>query len=634
MPTHMQPMRETKETLRQFFERRWSVLAEERNTWDQHWRELSEYILPRTSRFLSSTTGGAGHPGGSGGGYTGGPGTRGAASSRDDNWGGKKNDKIIDGTAGHAVQTLVAGLMSGVTSPARKWFKLLPPSNKLLSNSDVQRWIADAEEIMFDVFERSNLYQILPLMYEELCVYGTAAVGMFEDYENVVRFEKYSIGEYWINHDYKYHVNAFFRIIWKDVEQMVGEFCMKEGQVDPDLFANLSLPAQSAWNNMQYGRKFECMEVIVSREDRKFVCGSGLDFGDFPFVHCIYERGSSEDMKADRQPRYLHKGGFEYFPILVPRWHMHTPDVYGRSPGMEALGDVKQLQGQQRTKGVALQKMVNPPMAASPSMKQERLSTLPGDVTYLQDVGGSPSTGNAPGFRPLYQIEPRLQDFTADMDEVRERIRKHMFSDLFLAINSVRRSNVTATEIEARQEERLLLLGPVMLRLDEDLLKPLIDRTFDRLVDVNVLEPAPDELQGADLGVEYLSIIAIAQKQQSLLSIKDVAMFTYEIAAQQIAAGETETAADRFDADQAVKMYGRSRGIDPSIVVSDDDLAEKRERKRQEMQEAQMAQAAMSAPQAARDLGSVATGPAPQDNAAADVVSAMAGDPRPTPGER
>ena len=110
--------------------RRWTDIKDERSTYFGHWEELSEFIMPRRGRFLTSKS----------------------------NDGSKKNGKIIDSTGSMAVRTLSAGMMSGITSPARPWFRLATPDAALMEQSDVKQWLFAVEKTMRDIFSRSNLY--------------------------------------------------------------------------------------------------------------------------------------------------------------------------------------------------------------------------------------------------------------------------------------------------------------------------------------------------------------------------------------------------------------------------------------------------------------------------------------------
>lgn len=119
------------------------------------------------------------------------------------------------------------------------------------------------------------------------------------------------------------------------------------------------------------------------------------------FSSIYYEPGGSGD-------KLLSESGFDEMPILVPRWDINGEDAYGSScPGILALGGVKALQLQQKRKDQAIDKLVNPPMMAPSSMKNERLSLLPGDVSYYNGAG------DTAGFKPVYEINPAFRNCSA-----------------------------------------------------------------------------------------------------------------------------------------------------------------------------------------------------------------------------
>ena len=609
----------TKESTRQFLERRFWDLASDQQTWRDHWKELSDFVLPRTSRYLESGYGGVGNSSS----FIGTANTNPNRGSRSDNYGGKLNQKILDGTASHAITTISSGLMSGVTNPSRRWFALETSRSNEMANKEALKWISHVEQTMLEIFEVSNLYKLLPYVYEDLALYGTSALGVFTDYEDVLRFEHYPVGSYWLSQNHKYQIDTFFRIILKTVEQLVEEFCMDAGEIDPAQFDMLSLAAQDSWREGRYGDRFECMECIVPASKRKFTDGGDMEHGDFPFIHMVYERSSPDESSKDKMPRLLHKGGFNRFPILVPRWYLNTPDVYGRSPGMMVLGDVKQLQRQSQVKHAALEKHVNPPLNAPGTLKDTKVSLVPGGVNYVEGVNQG-----LQGVQPVYQVEPRLDHFTADLKELQVRIGRHLYSDLFEIISQLQGSGITATQIRAMQDEKFLLLGPIMLSLDDDLLKPLIDLSFEKMDEANLIpRPWPNELQGQRLIPRYLSIIAMAQRAESREILNLYAQMVYAIALQQ---GQVEqlgvsTAADFVNADKLINKFGRQLGIDPDIIRSEKEVAQVRAARIQTQQQAQLAQSLPQLADMAQKLGTVSTGNEGGDNVGSDIVQSMAG---------
>jgi hypothetical protein len=225
---------------------------------------------------------------------------------------------------------------------------------------------------------------------------------------------------------------------------------------------------------------------------------SKKDALNMPFKSCYFELASESD-------ELLMESGYRKFPAYVPRWDVLSGDVYGRCPGMDTLGDIKQLQHQQKRKAQAIDKMVNPPMVAPTSLKGKPSTVLPGQTTYVDPMQGGQ------GFVPAYQVQPRISELQVDIAEVQNRIQRGFYADLFaMMINSDRRQ-MTATEVVERHEEKLVLLGPVLQRINVELLDPLLDDVFEYALEAGLLPEPPEALAGEELEVEYISLLAQAQ---------------------------------------------------------------------------------------------------------------------------
>ena len=551
--------------IREPFQRRHGRLINERQSWVSHWKELNEYILPRRGRFIGSAL----------------------KTQNQPNRGDKINQKIIDNEATRSLGILVAGLISGVTSPARKWFQLRTPDNDMMEYGPVKGWLKAVEDQMYQIFAESNFYQVLPSVYEEMGCYGTGAMMQFDDYENVVRFQAFSTGEYCLAQDYTYTVNSIYRDCQLTVEQVVTQYGLE----------NCSQSVKDRYSKGDYDGWVEVVHLIEPNsldggeywgDDKVVTLFGAKRTNDMPWRMVCYEKGGTDNM-------LLSSSGFPAFPVYAPRWHLQVPDVYGRGPGMNCLGDVKQLQDQQKKKGQAIAKMVNPPMVADPGMKNQRMTTLPGDVTFAD-------TSTTGGFKPAYQLQPRLHEFVQDMEDCRRRIQASFYADVFQAITQMEgiqpRNEIELTE---RREEKLLVLGPVLQRLNHDLLDPLIDNMFTRMMAVQMVPPPPPELQGQPLKVEYISMMARAQKSQGILGLQDTAQFVGSLAA------INPEVVDKFDFDQSVDEFGELRGVPPGVIKTDDQVAELRQARQQQMQQQQAMETANQAAQGAKLLGETNT---------------------------
>jgi hypothetical protein len=249
----------------------------------------------------------------------------------------------------------------------------------------------------------------------------------------------------------------------------------------------------------------------------------------------------------------------------------------------------------QKKKSQAIEKMVSPPMTGPTSMQNRRASILPGDIT-LVDV----REGQA-GFRPVYEINPRVNELVMDIQEYQSRIRKAFFEDIFLMFADSDRRQITATEIDARREEKLLALGPVLEQLNQDLLDPLIDITFMIMLRQGRIPDPPKEIQGQDLKVEYISIMAQAQKLAGIASIERFAGF-----AQNLIAANPESL-DKIDTDQMLDVYGDRLSIQPGIVRTDEDVAAIRQNRAQQQAQQQAVANIQQGAAAMKDLSSADT---------------------------
>lgn len=554
----MKPKKIKGQTERQRFESLKSILEVERKSFEPHWKDLSEFILPRRSRFLVT----------------------------DNNKGDRRNLKIIDSTATLAAGTLRAGMMSGITSPARPWFKLTVADKKLAESYNVKAWLADVEEKISSMFTRSNLYRALPVVYGDIGVFGTGAILVEEDYENVMRFYPLPLGSYSIANGANLTSCVFTRSLQMTVRQIVEEFGTDKetGEITWD---NISDEVLRLWENDNLEAKITVSHCIKPND--KYKPNSPLS-KDKKFVSVYYEVGAATNAKF-KDDLFLRVKGYDSFPVLTPRWETTGEDTYGTScPGMNALGDIKALQMMQRRKSQAIDKIVNPAMTGPSSLRNQKTSILPGDVTYVDTTTGQQ------GFRPAHEVNLRIGELTMDIKEHQQRIDKSFYVDLFLMLANSDRRQITAREIEERHEEKLLALGPVLEQLNQDLLDPLIELAFEFMIRQDRLDAPPEELEGERLKVQYVSIMAQAQRS---LGIAGTERFLGFVA--QIAQFKPEVL-DNVDVDEIVQDYGDMLGTNVKYLKPFDEVQAIRAQKAQIEQQARQAEMLQAAAGSAKQL--------------------------------
>jgi hypothetical protein len=508
--------------------RRIGAMSTERASWDTHWKDLIDNFSPRRGKFMTT----------------------------DQNKGAKRNT-LSNNTPLFARRVLVSGLMTGITSPARPWFRLSPPDPEMDKFGPVREWLDNAERLMYKVFSSSNLYKALPLIYEEAGVIGTSAMIQEDDFDMVTRFTNFTVGEYMLDIDGKLRVDTFGREYEMTVHQLVMEFGYK----------NVSRTVQNLWDIGTYNSWIKVVHLIEPVSLMEFD-EFQLD-AKFKWRSIYYEPGRDGLQKN----KFLRIKGYENFPILAPRWDAKAGDIYGFSPGMDALGDSRALQVQEREKGKAIAKMVAPPTTAPASLKNSNISLLPGANNFSDDPNNI--------FRPIYQVNPRVNELMADIQQTEDRINRAFYVDLFLLIS--RQDDVrTATEISARQEEKLLQLGPVLEGMHEELLDPLIDNTFARIVRLSepgwrdeslpqMLPPPPNEMMGSEVKVDYISVLAQAQKLVSTGAMERWVGFTGQLA------GLRPEVLDKLNADEIVKTMADDLGVPNNLVVGEEVVQKQRE---------------------------------------------------------
>lgn len=556
---------------RQSLDRLKAQLELERSTFEAQWRDNSDFILPRRSRFFVS----------------------------DANKGDRRNLKIIDSTATLSARTLSSGMMAGVTSPARPWFRLSIPSQDLAERESVKAWLHEVTQRMTTVFLRSNLYNVLPIIYGDMGVFGTSAILMEEDFNSVVRFYPFPIGSYMIANDKNLRVNVFVREFRMTVRQVVSKFGVDPSMPGKIIWDNISGSVKSLWNSDNKEAWVDIVHAIVPNDDYN---PSRIESRYKKYTSVYYETGSSgynsqgNYYSGTGKAKFLSEKGYDFFPVLCPRWSLSGEDVYATDcPGMSAIGDIKQLQTGEKRALQAVEKMVNPPMMGPTSLKNATASILPGDITYIDIREG------LQGFRPVHEINFDITALEQKQEVVRGRVKRAFYEDLFLMLSTTDRRQITATEIEERHSEKLLALGPVLEQLNQDLLDPLIDNTFYLMLEQDLIPPAPKEIEGQDLKVDYISIMAQAQKLVGLGGIERFVGFASQIASQ------APSILDKIDGDQIIDIYSDLTSIPPGIVRSDEVVAGIREQRAQSEMQAQRLQQAQQAAVAAKDLSETDT---------------------------
>ena len=469
--------------------------------------------------------------------------------------GDKRTELIFDGTAIHAVELLASSLHGMLTSPSTPWFSLRYRKPALQQDDAANEWLEISIDQMYQAFQRSNFQQEIHELYYDLVVFGTAAFFVDAD-ENGLRFHTRHIAEISVSEDAKGEVDTVYRKFKMTARQMAQRF------------GEDKLPTKIATGMKDDPYKeYEVIHAVFQRNDAK-----GLQAKNKPIASVHYD--------ADNR-QLLGESGFDSMPFMIPRFVKDSVSTYGRSPAMNALADVKMLNKMSEVTIRAAQKQIDPPIMVPDDGFMLPVRTTPGALNFYR-------SGTRDRLEPL-QIGAN-NPLGLNMEEQRRNaIRQAFYVDQLLMSQG---PAMTATEVLQRNEEKMRLLGPVLGRLQSELLQPMISRSFALLLREGLLPPAPEQLQGQDIDIEYVSPLAKAQRLTDLQSM----LRGFEVMLQ---VAEIAPVMDYLDSDKLVQYLVDVTGIPARVIRGQEEVAQIRRQKAEaEAQQAEMQQQMMQAQQA------------------------------------
>ena len=513
-----------------------SRLQEKRSNWESHWQEVSDYMLPRKAEITKERT-----------------------------RGDKRHTLIYDATAIHALELLAASLHGMLTSSANKWFSLRFKETELNSIDEAKEWLEDATSRMYDAIAKSNFQQEIFEAYHDLIAFGTSCLMIEEDQEDILLFSARHIKEIYIQENKKGYVDTIYRRFKMPSQAAADKFGLEN--VSRDLV------------NKARKNPFDDVQLVHVVRPRLDFDPNKQDKKNMPFqsIYMEYESG-----------HIISIGGFKESPYVIPRYLKASTEQYGRSPGMNALPDVKVLNKMVENSLKAAAKQIDPPLLIPDDGMLAPVRMSPGSINYYR-------SGSRDRIEPLNINANNATTLNAE-NQRRDAIVK-MFHVDQLVISENR--NMTATEVLQRQEEKMRILGPVLGRLQSELLSPLIIRIFNIMLRQGLFQPSPDILQSQELNIEYVSPMALAQRSQELQSImRGLELFG--------SLGQTMPVMDYIDENGFIKHIIDILGLPAKMIKSDAQVQEIREQRAAEQQQAMEMQQQMAESQMAKNAAPLA----------------------------
>jgi len=508
-------------------------LVEKRSNWEVHWQEVADYMLPRKADITVERP-----------------------------KGDKRHTVIYDGTAIHSLELLASSLHGMLTSSVNRWFALRFKENSVNENDEAREWLEDVLDKMYIAISRSNFQQEVFETYFDLIAFGTSCLQVEEDKDDIIRFSSKHIKEIYISEDAKGMVNCIYRRFKMSAKATVEKFGLE----------NVSSKVQNTFKKSQ----FEDIDLCHVVKPRDMYNPRKEDKQNMPFTSCYFEYDSGH---------IISEGGFREFPYVVPRYLKASNEIYGRSPGMNALADVKVLNKMVEVGMKAAQKQVDPPLLVPDDSMLMPIRMSPGSINYYR--AGSRDrieTLNIGANNPL----------GLNMEDQRRQAISQIFHVDQLLITENR--NMTATEVVQRNQEKMRILGPVLGRLQSELLQPMIIRIFNIMLRNDLFLPAPEILLNQEVDVEYVSPMALAQRGEELNSIvKGLELFgnVSQLAPQTL---------DYIDPPGLIKNLIKILGLPATMIRSDEEVQQIAQEKAEAQQQQAMMQQQMAESEMARNV--------------------------------
>lgn len=530
---------------KRYFEGRRLELEEAYNQIKPNWQELADYFLPRSVRFLV----------------------------RNVNKTPATNKKIKDSSVLEAVRDFSSGMMTGATNPAQNWFRIKIQGYDMKYDWQTREWCAAVEDIIRNVFNNSNLYSKLPSTYKQFGVFGLATLALERDEDSIMRSKLLPIGSYRIARNEKGEVDTICRVYMESARNLYNKFGEE----------NVSDAVKTAVDNKRFNEMFEIVHFV---EPNKDYLPHSKWAKNKKFISVYYEVSGVQD-------KFLSVSGFDKFPYIVFEGEATGEDTYPcECCGVNALPDAKQLMSMIVDEGKIIKKITSPQLKGPAELKNKKLIDAPATFTE--------NNQNGDGLSPIYQIPPQVIVPLENLLEAkRTSIKKQFFNDLFAMILNTAERGRTATEVNELKEEKMVLLSPLLEQV-HSALRQIMSWIFTECYERGIIPPAPEQIQGANLEIEFVSMLAQAQKAVKISGMERFTTFTINLAN-----AIDPTLVMKLNGSQIIDDYADYVNIPPEHLNSTEEWQKQKEIIKQKEEQAENMQQLKQGSEMIKNVGGV-----------------------------
>ena len=443
-------------------------LKGKRSTWERHWQELAEYVLPHRSDFTSKRS-----------------------------LGEERLEMAFEGTAMRALKRFASQIHNVFTPMGAEWFKLTTGITAIDKQRDVQLWLEEASKIVKHHISRpsSNFHSAIYQYYLEAGAFGTGIVFV-EDIPGIgPRFRNFPLSDCVLAAGGEMEIDTIYRLYKQTAKDLVSRYPIE------------TLPEDIAKKGL--GEKMLEEEDVVHLVCPAWTLREFLpEKWDKPYVSITYLK----DKK-----RVIQVGAYDEMPYICARWERSDREIYGRGPAWEVLPDMRLMNEVEKVYLKGVQKAISPPMFVPDSGLLDPLDTTPDAINYYNvGIGGKDMIFPAPNAGKV--------EYAMDLSaKLTGSIKEGFFLDVLeLPGPTAPDGDVmrfSATEVSVRMRQRMPVLGPLLARQENEFLDPLIRRTVHILMRSMMLGKMPPVLEEIGYRIEYINPISISLRSGEVNSM-------------------------------------------------------------------------------------------------------------------
>ena len=434
-----------------------------------------------------------------------------------------------------AAHRMAAGVFAYLMPTGQQWFIVKASEEADNDLVDVKRWLSDFSVRVHQSLWDSNYQREMYSCIQNLCIFGTACISIMWDRGLV--FENHHLRDIAFEVNNRGQIDTVYKTKWLNARQAEQEF----GQIS----LGNSIDTERATNPYS-NKQFEFIHCVYpnDRHDR-------FKIGSFKFVSVWLNKSDRKIVKV---------GGFHEQPYIVVRFTTVPGELWGRSPSHYLLPEIKMYDRMRRTFIESAERAHNPPWWMTSESVIGQPITTPGAIIYGHPHSEPP--------KPI--VTGVNSQLNAEMlREQAQIIERGYFNDLFDVLAHYR--NMTATEVEARMEEKMVLLSPAINGQKGELTDPVIERAGNLLIRHKIIEQKPRNLKTEIIYTGRLAMAMSTMQSNALGSV--MAKWTPYL--------EVHPVFDNVDMDKAFKHDARAHGVPENLLIDQIKVDSKRQSQEQ-----------------------------------------------------